>query len=244
MLPSDPSPALPSFELVALRDAPHSSSPVSALDLSRKPFAGFGIPEPHHSLPRFRCSRGCHDPLQSRLGRSRGRAVAGEKSLIGGAALCHSDVSPSFQLLPRRYRALDFGHADLRIPPDQAGGDERTRTADPLLANTPDLDDGGRWRTTSPDQSRFVDGGERWRTAADVRQMFDRAESGVAWLASERTRRGPLLGQDRVRPLHGSSRSRHRAGTQTDWHTTATHPTGSSRRCAQQFQRRGYPARA
>jgi hypothetical protein len=55
------------------------------------------------------------------------------------------------------------------------GGDDGTRTHDPLLANTPDLDGGERWRTTSPDQNGFTDGGERWRTAADVRQMFDRA---------------------------------------------------------------------
>jgi hypothetical protein len=55
------------------------------------------------------------------------------------------------------------------------GGDDRARTHDPLLANTPDLDGGERWRTTLPDQSWLADGGERRRTAADVRQMFDRA---------------------------------------------------------------------
>jgi hypothetical protein len=54
-------------------------------------------------------------------------------------------------------------------------GDDGTRTHDPLLANTPDLDGGERWRTTLPDQRGSADRGERWRTAADVRQMFDRS---------------------------------------------------------------------
>jgi hypothetical protein len=57
------------------------------------------------------------------------------------------------------------------------GGDDGTRTHD-LLANTPALDGGGRWRTLLPDLSGFADGGERWRTAADVRQMFDRDSVG------------------------------------------------------------------
>jgi hypothetical protein len=54
------------------------------------------------------------------------------------------------------------------------GGDDGTRTRDPLLANTPGLDGGGRWRTLLPDQLGFADGDGRWRTVADVRQMVDR----------------------------------------------------------------------
>jgi hypothetical protein len=57
----------------------------------------------------------------------------------------------------------------------RCGGDDGTRTHDPLLANTPELDDGEQWRTTSPDQSEFTDGGGWQRMVADVRQMFDRA---------------------------------------------------------------------
>ena len=49
------------------------------------------------------------------------------------------------------------------------GGDDGTRTHDPLLANTPEVDGGGWWRTISPDQIGFVDGGEWQRTVADVR---------------------------------------------------------------------------
>jgi len=84
-----------------------------------------------------------------------------------------------------------------------SGGDDGTRTHDPLLANMPDLDGDERWRTTSPDQGKFADDGEAHRTAADVRQMFDRAAL-QANVGIEQLRRPIPHGVDRPAPQNGA----------------------------------------
>jgi len=84
------------------------------------------------------------------------------------------------------------------------GGDDGTRTHDPLLANTPDLDGGERLRTDSPDQKGFPDDGERQRTQADVRQMFDSMNLACVKVHSrERTGRGETKRPSRFREVRG-----------------------------------------